>query len=80
MGSHMNQAVRHDNSKTLVWLIAFMWGAYFLNYCDRQAVFAMFKALKSDLGMSEQQLGLTGAVFLWVYGLGCPLAGQLADR
>ena len=80
MGSQMNQAVRRDNSKTLVWLIAFMWGAYFLNYCDRQAVFAMFKPLKSDLGMSEQQLGLTGAVFLWVYGLGCPLAGQLADR
>ena len=57
-----------------------MWGAYFLNYCDRQAIFAMFKVLKSDLGMTDQQLGLTGAVFLWIYGLGCPLAGQLADR
>ena len=32
-------------------LIAFMWGAYFLNYCDRQAVFAMFKVLKADLAM-----------------------------
>jgi len=61
-------------------LIAFMWGAYFLNYCDRQAVFAMFKVLKADLAMSDRELGLTGAVFLWVYGLGCPIAGVLADR
>lgn len=76
----MNQASRSNPSIKLFWLIAFMWGAYFLNYCDRQAIFAMFKVLKSDLGMTDQQLGLTGAVFLWIYGLGCPLAGQLADR
>ncbi len=64
----------------LIVLIAFMWGAYFLNYCDRQAIFSMFKALEQDLKMSDQQLGLVGAVFLWVYGIGCPIAGQLADR
>ncbi|MDB6168510.1 MAG: hypothetical protein JWM88_1374 [Verrucomicrobia bacterium] len=57
-----------------------MWGAYFLNYSDRQAVFAMFPALKSDLNLTDTQLGLTGSVFLWVYGFGCPLAGQIADR
>ena len=61
-------------------LLAFMWGAYFLNYCDRQAVFAMFPALKADLAMSDAQLGYVGAVFLWVYALGCPLAGFLGDR
>ena len=61
-------------------LVAFMWGAYLLNYCDRQAVFAMFPALRADLGMSDRQLGLTGAMFLWVYAFGCPIAGQLADR
>ena len=57
-----------------------MWGAYFLNYCDRQAVFAMFPPLKTDLNLTDTQLGLTGSIFLWVYGIGCPLAGQLADR
>jgi MFS family permease len=57
-----------------------MWVAYFLNYCDRQAVFAMFKVLKADLSMTDTQLGLTGAFFLWVYGIGCPIAGVLADR
>jgi len=61
-------------------LVAWMWIAYFLNYCDRQAVFAMFKVLKTELSMSETQLGLTGALFLWVYGIGCPIAGFLADR
>lgn len=61
-------------------LVAFMWVAYFLNYCDRQAVFSMFPALKTDLGMTDKQLGLTGALFLWVYAFGCPIAGQIADR
>lgn len=61
-------------------LVAFMWFAYFLNYCDRQAVFAMFPSLRSDLAMTDEQLGLTGAMFLWVYAFGCPVAGQLADR
>jgi predicted MFS family arabinose efflux permease len=30
--------------------------------------------------MSDEQLGLIGAIFLWIYGIGCPIAGQLADR
>ncbi|MEZ6090860.1 MAG: MFS transporter [Pirellulaceae bacterium] len=61
-------------------LLGFMWFAYFLNYCDRQAVFAMFPSLKSDLGMTDQQLGMTGAFFLWVYAFGCPIAGVIGDR
>ena len=61
-------------------LVAFMWVAYFLNYCDRQAVFAMFPVLKSDLGLTDMQLGLTGSIFLWVYGIGCPIAGQIGDK
>jgi MFS family permease len=61
-------------------LVAFMWVAYFLNYCDRQAVFAMFPSLKADLGMTDTQKGLTGTIFLWVYAFGCPIAGQLGDR
>lgn len=69
-----------NTASSTAFLVAWMWVAYFLNYCDRQAVFAMFKVLKTDLSMSETQLGLTGALFLWVYGIGCPIAGFLADR
>jgi MFS transporter, Spinster family, sphingosine-1-phosphate transporter len=61
-------------------LVAFMWVAYFLNYCDRQAVFSMFPTLSADLGMTDKQLGFIGAAFLWVYAIGCPIAGQLGDR
>ncbi|MEI8210731.1 MAG: MFS transporter [Planctomycetota bacterium] len=63
-----------------LFLLAVMWFAYFLNYCDRQAVFAIFPSLKSDLGMTDRQLGLTGSVFLWVYAFGCPVAGIIGDR
>jgi len=63
-----------------LWLLAFMWGAYFLNYCDRQAIFSMFPVLRSGLGLTDTQLGLTGSIFLWVYGIGCPIAGQIGDR
>ena len=61
-------------------LVAFMWFAYFLNYCDRQAVFSMFPVLKSELGFSDKQLGLVGAYFLWVYGVGSFFAGQIGDK
>lgn len=61
-------------------LVAFMWVAYFLNYCDRQAVFAMFPSLRADLKMSDEQLGFVGAAFLWVYAFGCPISGYLGDR
>ncbi|MCB1275117.1 MFS transporter [Prosthecobacter sp.] len=67
-------------AKTAGALVAFMWFAYFLNYCDRQAVFSMFPSLKVDLNMTDQQLGLVGALFLWIYAFGCPVSGYLGDR
>src|SRR6266705_1631344 len=63
-----------------VLLVAFMWVAYFLNYCDRLAVVAMFPVLEKELGLSDTQQGLTVAIFIWVYGALSPVAGQLADR
>ena len=57
-----------------------MWVAYLLNYSDRQVVFSIFPILKSDLGFSNTQLGLTGSVFLWVYAFCSPIAGQVGDR
>lgn len=77
----MNEPRAEQNrASATVLLVGWMWIAYFLNYCDRQAVFAMFKVLKTDLAMTDTQLGLTGAFFLWIYGIGCPIAGYLADR
>ena len=76
----MNRTDTLNTTRQATLLVAFMWVAYFLNYCDRQAISAMFPVLKSDLGMTDFQLGLTGTIFLWVYGCGCPIAGQLADK
>ncbi|KAF0177452.1 MAG: major facilitator transporter [Limisphaerales bacterium] len=67
-------------SRQALLLVAFMWFAYFLNYCDRQAVFSMFPVLKSDLGFTDTQLGYVGASFLWIYGVGSFFAGQIGDK
>jgi MFS family permease len=61
-------------------LVAFLWAAFALNYVDRQMVYSMFPALRADLGIGPDRLGLIGSVFLWVYTLSMPLAGRLADR
>jgi MFS family permease len=61
-------------------LVAFTWIAYCLNYSDRQVIFSIFPILKSELKFTDAQLGLTGSVFLWVYGLCSPIAGQIGDR
>lgn len=61
-------------------LVGFTWIAYCLNYSDRQVIFSIFPVLKSELKFTDAQLGLTGSVFLWVYGLCSPIAGQIGDR
>ena len=51
--SSVNAEVSAEKMKPeALFLLAFMWGAYFLNYCDRQAVFSMFPSLKTDLKMA----------------------------
>jgi len=61
-------------------LIAFLWFAYVLNQADRQVVYTVFPALQKTFGFSDTVLGLTGALFLWIYGLCSPFAGILGDR
>ena len=57
-----------------------MWFAYFLNYCDRQAVFSMFPSLKADLAMTDEQLGFVGAAFMTLSGCVLWLAPRLLAR
>ena len=61
-------------------LIGFLWLAYVLNHADRQVVYTLFPALQKEFGYSDTVLGLTGALFLWVYGAFSPIAGILGDR
>lgn len=51
-----------------------------LNYADRTAFSAVLPLLRTDLQMSDLQLGSIGAVFLWSYGLISPVSGAMGDR
>jgi len=63
------------------WLaVGLLWFVGLLNYLDRQVIFSLFPLLKSDLQLTDAQLGLAGAAFLWVYALLSPIAGFAGDR
>lgn len=61
-------------------LVSLLWVTALLNYVDRQVVFSVFPLLRSELQVSDVQLGLLGTAFLWVYGLLSPFGGYIADR
>ena len=61
-------------------LIGLLWFCYVLNHGDRQVLYTLFPAVQKHYGFSNETLGLTGALFLWVYGLFSPFAGILGDR
>src|SRR5258708_12584024 len=62
------------------WVVAMLWFICFFNYTDRQAIFCVFPKLKEEFGFDKVQLSLIGSAFMWVYGVGAPLAGYIGDR
>jgi len=63
------------------WLVVgLLWFVCFFNYADRQAIFAVFPLIKQQMGLTDVQLGIVGAAFMWMYALFGPLAGWLCDR
>src|SRR5262249_9260449 len=61
-------------------VVAMLWFVCFFNYADRQAIFSVFEPIKGEMGLSDQQLGVVGASFMWVYAAAAPLAGLVGDR
>lgn len=57
-----------------------LWFTCFFNYADRQAIYSVFPLLKSEMGLSDVQLGVVGGAFMWVYAACGPLAGIVGDR
>jgi len=51
-----------------------------LNYVDRQALYAVFPLIKTDLHLSDTALGLLGSAFMLSYMLAAPFFGRLGDR
>jgi MFS transporter, Spinster family, sphingosine-1-phosphate transporter len=68
------------SSRSAWLLVGFLGVALFLNNSDRHTVFSIFPVLKADLKFTDLQLGLTGSIFLWVYAVCNPIAGQFGDR
>jgi MFS family permease len=52
----------------------------FMNYVDRQVMFALYPYIQDDLGFSDFQLGLLGAAFLLLHSVASVPGGLLADR
>ena len=71
-------AKRERNYKWLV--VALLWVVCFFNYADRQAIFSVFPLLKSEMNLSDVQLGIVGSSFMWVYAAAGPVAGLIGDR
>lgn len=61
-------------------LLALLTTVNFLNYIDRQALFAVFPAIQGEFHLSDGQLGFLGSAFIVVYMVNAPLAGYLGDR
>lgn len=61
-------------------VIAMLWFVCFLNYADRQAIFALFPLLRVEFHLSDMQLALVGSSFMWMYAAFGPVAGWLGDR
>jgi MFS family permease len=68
-------------ARTYKWVVVGMlWMVCFFNYADRQSIFSVFPLLKSDLHLTDLELGIAGSSFMWVYALFGPVAGWLGDR
>ncbi len=70
----------HRNQRYKWAVVAMLWLVCLFNYADRQAIFSVFPLLKREMGLSDVQLGIVGASFMWVYALGGPVAGIIGDR
>ena len=57
-----------------------LWCVCLFNYADRQAIYSVFPLLKSEMKLSDIQLGIVGGSFMWVYAAALPFAGIIGDR
>jgi MFS family permease len=61
-------------------VVGLLWFVCFFNYADRQAIFSVFPLLKSEMHLSDIQLGIIGSAFMWMYAGLAPIAGMIGDR
>src|SRR3954465_15580099 len=61
-------------------LIALLGLAYFFNRADKQLFSFVLPQIRSDLKLSDVQLGLIATIFNWTYARLVPLGGYFGDQ
>ena len=61
-------------------LLILLWLAFFLNQADRQIFSVVIPLIRSDLGLTDAELGLIASALFWTYGLLVPFAGFVGDK
>jgi MFS family permease len=60
-------------------LVFLLWFALFFNQADRQVFNVVLPLIRSDLGLSDPQLGLVGSILVWTLAAMVPIAGYAGD-
>ena len=69
-----------ETDSRMKWItIGLLWFVFLFNYADRQAIFSVFPLIKNELQLTDVQLGVLGACFMWVYALCGPITGWITD-
>ncbi len=61
-------------------VLALLLSANILKYLDRQVLYPLLPLIKSDMGLSDAQLGALASVFMLAYMCSAPVLGFLADQ
>lgn len=77
----MNNAAPSESAhRGARYALALLLAVNLLNYVDRQALYAVFPLIKTDLNLSDTGLGFLGSAFMLCYMLAAPFFGRLGDR
>lgn len=60
-------------------LLIWLWLAFFFNQADRQIFNVVLPSIKSDLGLTDAQLGIVASLFVLTIGVFIPIAGFVGD-
>ena len=60
-------------------LLFWLWLAFFLNQADRAIFGVVLTEIKSELALSDAQVGLIGSVLFWTLAILVPFAGYAGD-
>lgn len=61
-------------------LIILLWFAFFFNQADRQIFNVVLPSIRSDLNLTDADMGLIAAILTLIYGMLVPVAGFFGDR